>query len=337
MSVSPKLVTIFGGSGFLGRYIARRMAKDGWRVRVACRRPNEAGFVRTYGVVGQVEPILANIRDEASTEAAIAGADAVINCVAILNEQGKQTFDALHVDGADRIARLSAKHGVSNLVHISALGADPDSDSDSARTKAEGEAAVTAAFPSAVILRPSVMFGTEDEFFNRFASMARMGPVLPLVGANSRFQPVYVDDVAQAAVLGAQGEAAAGIYELGGPKAAPLSEIIGDMLDVIRRRRLVVNMPFFKAGLMAKSLDLLQFLSFGLFSNTILTADQVKQLRNDNVVADDAKSFADLGIQTTDYMSVLDDYLYRHRPNGQFTELTESARNMRSSASSSEF
>ena len=325
MPQSPKLVTIFGGSGFVGRYIARRMAKEGWRVRVAVRRPNEAIFVRPYGVVGQVEPVLANVRDDASVQAAVAGADAVVNCVSTLQEKGKQTFEALNDEGAGRIARAAAEAGVAQLVHVSALGADADSDSDSARTKAEGEAAVTAAFPNAMILRPSVIFGNEDQFFNRFADMSKLSPVMPLVGGASLFQPVYVDDVAQAACMGAMGNANAGVYELGGPEVASLSDFISKLLHIIRRRRLVLNLPFFVGTMMGKSFDLAQMLSFGLFTNTILTADQVKQLRNDNVVGDGAKTLADLGIQATSLDAVVDQYLYRHRPQGQYTELTESA------------
>jgi uncharacterized protein YbjT (DUF2867 family) len=213
-----KLVTIFGGSGFVGRYVARRMAKEGWRVRVAVRRPNEAIFVRPYGTVGQVEPILANIRDDDSVRAAIHGADAVVNCVGILAESGKNTFGLVQHHGAARVARMAAEEGVGTLVHVSAIGADEDSESDYANSKALGEAAVLEAFPRAVILRPSIVFGPEDEFFNRFAQMTRFGPILPVVGADTRFQPVYVDDVAKAAVMGVAGQAAPGIYELGGPE-----------------------------------------------------------------------------------------------------------------------
>lgn len=337
MSQSPKIVTIFGGSGFVGRYVARRMAKQGWRVRVAVRRPNEAIFVRPYGVVGQVEPILANVRNEESVRAAISGADAVVNCVSTLQEKGKQTFDALNVDAAERIARLTADAGIARLVHISALGADAESNSASARSKAEGEAAVLAAFPDAMILRPSVIFGDEDQFFNRFASMAVMTPILPLVGGASLFQPVYVDDVAQAAVQGVLGQAEAGIYELGGPEVDSLSNLVKRMLGTIRRRRLVVNLPFFAGSLMGRGLDLAQSLSLGLFTNSILTADQVKQLRNDNVVSQDAKSFKDLDISPIGLEAVVDEYLYRFRPQGQYTELTESAKGMRGAPTSSDF
>ncbi|MGB7287194.1 MAG: complex I NDUFA9 subunit family protein, partial [Salaquimonas sp.] len=181
-----KLVTIYGGSGFVGRYIARRMAKAGWRVRVAVRRPNEAIFVKPYGVVGQVEPVFCNIRDDASVAAVMQGADAVINCVGVLTDTGKNGFDAVMAEGATRVARIAASQAVSNMVHISAIGADPDADSHYARSKAQGETGVLEHMPGAVILRPSVIFGAEDTFFNRFAGMTRFGPVLPLVGADTK-------------------------------------------------------------------------------------------------------------------------------------------------------
>jgi NADH dehydrogenase len=324
-----KLVTIFGGSGFVGRYIARRMAKEGWRVRVAVRRPNEAIFVRPYGAVGQVEPVLANIRDDASVAAAIAGADAVVNCVGVLTERGKNSFEAVQTDGAARIARIAAEAGVGQLVHLSAIGADAESDSDYARTKAAGEAAVQAHFPGAVILRPSVIFGTEDEFFNRFAKMTRLGPVLPLVGGHSRFQPVYVDDVAKAAVAGVLGQAAPGVYELGGPDVETLHDLMVKMLEVIRRRRLIVNLPFWVGSVMAFGFGAMQALTVGLIHNGVLTRDQVRQLRRDNVVSDGAKGFADLGIEPTDMDAVLADYLWPYRPGGQYSDLQASARNLK--------
>ncbi|WP_370268589.1 complex I NDUFA9 subunit family protein [Nioella sp.] len=324
-----KLVTIFGGSGFVGRYIARRMAKEGWRVRVAVRRPNEAIFVRPYGAVGQVEPILANIRDDASVAAAIAGADAVVNCVGVLTERGKNKFEAVQAEGAARIARLAAEAGVGQLVHLSAIGADAGSDSDYARTKAEGEAAVLNSFPGAVILRPSVIFGTEDEFFNRFAKMTKLGPVLPLVGGESRFQPVYVDDVAKAAVAGVLGQAAPGVYELGGPDVESLHDLMVKMLKVIRRRRLIVNLPFWVGSVMAFGFGAMQALTVGLIHNGILTRDQVRQLRRDNVVGEGAKGFADLGIEPTDMDAVLADYLWPYRPGGQYSDLQASARNLK--------
>jgi len=324
-----KLVTIFGGSGFVGRYIARRMAAEGWRVRVAVRRPNEAGFVRPYGVVGQVEPVFCNIRDDASVRAVLGGADAVVNCVGVLNEVGKNSFAALQAEGAGRIARLSAEAGIGTMVQLSAIGADPDSDSAYARTKAAGEAAVLEHQPDAVILRPSIVFGPEDQFFNRFAGMARLGPVLPVVGAETRFQPVYVDDVAAAAVKGVLGQSAPGVYELGGPDVMTFRELMQLMLQVIRRRRLVLNMPFGMATLMGFGFDMLQKVTLGLIENKMITRDQVANLRRDNVVTPDARGLADLAISPTAMAAVLPDYLWRFRPGGQYAELTDAARDLK--------
>ena len=324
-----KLVTIFGGSGFVGRYVARRMANEGWRVRVAVRRPNEAIFVKTYGVVGQVEPILCNIRDDASVANAMRGADAVVNCVGVLNDLGNNGFEAVQAEGAERIARLSAQQGIKRMVHISAIGADPESDSEYARTKAQGEAGVLAHMPEAVILRPSVIFGPEDQFFNRFAAMARMSPFLPIFGADTRFQPVYVDDVAQAAVKGVLGQAEPGIYELGGPEVKTFRELMQQMLGVIHRRRIIIGLPFWVGRIMAGVLDIVKFVSFQLFPNNILTRDQLKNLRRDNVVSDGAKGFADLGIEPATLESVLPEYLWKFRPSGQYDEIQNSARNLR--------
>lgn len=328
MSNAPKLVTIFGGSGFVGRYIARRMAKEGWRVRVAVRRPNEAIFVKPYGTVGQVEPILANIRNDASVQAACEGADAVVNCVGTFDKKGRNNFEAVQVEGAGRIARIAKAAGVKHLVHISAIGADKNAASEYGRTKAAGEALVKQAFPSAVILRPSVIFGTEDKFFNRFASMASITPVIPLVGGSSKFQPVYVDDVAKAAVMGVLGQASAGVYELGGPDTETFAALVDRMLICIRRKRLKVNIPFLAASLQAKMLDLVFAMTMGLFKNTILTADQVQQLRSDNVVGPRTKGFTKLGIEPVAMDAVLDSYLYSFRPYGQYAELTASGKNL---------
>jgi NADH dehydrogenase len=324
-----KLVTIFGGSGFIGRYIARRMAKEGWRVRVAVRRPHEAGFVRPYGVVGQVEPVFCNIRDDASVRGVLGGADAVVNCVGILNEFGKNSFEAVQASGAERVARLAAEAGITRMVQISAIGADADSRSAYARTKAAGEAAVLRHQPDAVILRPSIVFGAEDEFFNRFAAMSRLGPVLPVVGADTKFQPVYVDNVAEAAVKGVLGQAAPGIYELGGPDVMSFRALMAMMLQVIRRRKLVLNVPFPVARLMGGGFDLLQKLSLGLIENKMITRDQVANLRNDNIVGEGTAGLSDLGISPVSMGAVLPDYLWRFRPGGQYAEMTESARNLR--------
>lgn len=324
-----KLVTIYGGSGFVGRYIARRMAKAGWRVRVAVRRPNEALFVKPYGVVGQVEPILCNIRDDDSVRAALMGADAVVNCVGILVENGKNRFDAVQAEGPARIARLAAENGVKRMVQISAIGADMQAESDYAATKGEGEAGVLKYMPDAVILRPSIIFGPEDDFFNRFAGMTRLSPVLPVVGGDTKFQPVYVDDVAQAAAMGAMGDAPGGIYELGGPEVDTFRGLMQRMLEVIHRRRLVLNMPMWIARIMAFGFDMLQAMTFGLISNGMLTRDQVKNLTKNNVVAEDAKSFDDLGIRPVAMAAVLPDYLWRFRPSGQYDAIKDSAQNLR--------
>lgn len=324
-----KLVTIYGGSGFLGRYIARRMAKQGWRVRVAVRRPNEAMHVRPYGAVGQVEPILCNIRNDMSVQAAMLGADAVVNCVGILVKNGKQTFDAVHHDGAERIARLAAAEGITNLVHISALGADAQSASDYGRSKAEGETAVLQHMPDAVILRPSVMFGSEDGFFNKFASLSRLGPILAIVGGKTRFQPVYVDDVAAAAEVALLGQAQTGVYELGGPDTETLRQTVTHMLTEIHRRRLVLNLPFWVGSLIGWGFDMMQTFSLGLISNGILTRDQVRSLKTDSVVVADAKTLADLGITATAYGAVIPGYLWRFRPSGQYDAIMDSAKNLK--------
>ncbi|WP_298498776.1 complex I NDUFA9 subunit family protein [uncultured Maritimibacter sp.] len=323
-----KLVTIYGGSGFLGRYVARRMAKSGWRVRVAVRRPNEALFVKQYGAVGQVAPILCNIRDDASVASAMAGADAVVNCVGTFDKGGKNNFDAVQAMGAERIARLAAAEGVANLVHISAIGADANGASLYARSKGKGEAAVLSHFPNAVILRPSVIFGPEDDFFNRFAGMSRMGPVLPIVGGKTLFQPVFVDDVAAAAEKGAKGEAPAGIYELGGPDVQSFRDLMGEMLEVIQRRKVVVNLPFWFAGVMGSVFDFLHAAT-GRLVTMPLTRDQVTSLRSDNVVGDGTRTFADLGIEPTAMEVMLPRYLWRFRKDGQYADITASARNLR--------
>ncbi|SES92170.1 complex I NDUFA9 subunit family protein [Paracoccus homiensis] len=324
-----KLVTIFGGSGFVGRQVTQLMAKRGWRVRVAVRRPDEALFTRTYGAVGQVVPVLCNIRDEASVRAAMSEADAVVNCVNITNPEGKSTFSSVFEEGAAIIARLSAEMDVAQIVHISGIGVDPDSDSKYVAAKARGERAVLTARPDAIVLRPSVIFGTGDSFFNRFASMARFGPVMPISGASTRMQPVHVDDVALAAAKGACGEVPPGIYELGGPEVMTLREIIALVLKTIHRRRLIANMPFWMAGIGAGVLDGASYVTGGLFTNRILSRDQLALLREDNVVSDGAKGFADLGIQPTAPEAVLEQYLWRFRPSGQYDAIKDSAKNLR--------
>ena len=322
MTEQPPLVTIIGGSGFVGRYITQRMARRGWRVRVACRRPNEALFGKPYGVVGQVEPVQCNIRDDASTRRVIAGADAVVNCVGVLWQAGRNTFDAVQDEGAARIARIAAEEGA-RIVQISAIGADENSASDYARTKGEGEAAVRAADAKAVILRPSVIFGPEDGFFNLFAKLTRFTPILPLVGADTRFQPVWVEDVAEAAARAACGNVAGGTYELGGPRVATLRECMELMLRMVRRRRLLINVPFFFARIKAWFLEKMAWVGM----RPLLTRDQVKLLAVDNIVSEDTPGFAEIGIAPTAMEAVIESYLYCHRPYGQYTALSDDRQN----------
>lgn len=313
------LVTVIGGSGFVGRYIAQRLARQGWRVRVACRRPNEALFVRTYGVVGQVEPVQCNIRHEGSMRAVIRGADAVVNCVGVLYEKGRNRFDAVQAEGAGGAARIAAEEGVARFVQISALGADADSESAYARTKAAGEAAVREAFADAVILRPSVIFGPGDGFFERFAAMARYIPlILPIVGADTRFQPVWVVDVAEAAGRAAGGGVVPGTYELGGPNVYTLRQAVALTLSAAHRRRLVINLPFWLARMQAAVLEWLPV--------PPLTLDQVKLLQHDNVVSEGARTLADIGIEPTAPEGIVESYLVAYRPHGQYQHAEEEGR-----------
>lgn len=317
------IVTVFGGSGFIGRYVAKKLAKQGWRVRCAVRRPNEALFLRPYGDVGQVEPIQANIRDEASTLRAIRGADAVINLVAILFPTGKQSFDAVQHQGAERIARLCAAEGVDTLVHISAIGADAESDIPYVRTKGLAEQAVREHVPGATILRPSLVFGPEDQFFNRFAGMARMSPVMPLIGGDSKFQPVYVADVAEAAVRALTDSTAKGqTYELGGPEVVSMREVYEMIFEETRRKRLTISVPWWAAKMQAWFLELPNRI---LGVPPLLTRDQVEMLKSDNVVAEGAKGLRELGVTPTTMDSILPTYLYRYRPYGQYARMKPGA------------
>lgn len=324
---NPPLVTIFGGSGFVGRYITQRMALAGWRVRVAVRRPNEAMQVLPYGEVGQVALMQVNVRDPESTRAAIQGADAVVNCVGIIAENSRQKFNEVNCESAGRIARLSAEADVLKLVHLSALAGDAHSSSAYAQSKAGGEADVLRYFPEATILRPSIIFGPEDSFFNMFGTMSRYFPVLPIVGANSKMQPVYVDDVAAAAEAAILGDAS-GIYELGGPDVETMRALMQRLLHVVRRKRYIVNIPFGMARINAFFIEMWHKVSLGIVP-LVLTRDQVKLLKFDNVVHPGAKGLEALGVHPTSMGAVLDSYLYRFRPQGQYTDLTTSAKNLR--------
>ena len=307
-----RLATVFGGSGFIGRYVVRDLAVRGWLVRAAVRRPDEALFLKTSGALGQITPVAANIRDRASVMRAVAGAEAVINLVGILHEGGRQKFQSVQADGPRIIAEEAAKAGVRHLVHISAIGADPNSSSAYARTKAAGEAGVRQAFAGATILRPSIVFGPEDDFFNRFARMAMLSPALPLIGGGTtRFQPVYVGDVAEAAMKAIETPEAAGkVYELAGPKAYSFAELLRLMLTEIGRKRLLLPLPFPLASLMGAVMQCLP--------NPQLTADQVRLLKRDNVPSAGSAGLADLGITPTGVEAIIPTYLDRYRARSYY-------------------
>lgn len=302
-----RLVTVFGASGFVGRYVVQQLAHRGLRVRAAVRRPALAEFLRPYGDVGQIVPVQANVRDDTSVARAVDGADAVVNLVGLLHKSGKQRFDAVHAAGAARIAGAAKAAGVPRLVQVSAIGADAGSTAAYARTKAQAEAAVTAAFgPAATILRPSVVFGPEDGFFNRFAGLARFLPVLPLIGGGAtKFQPVYVRDVAATVVAVLDAAAAAPVYELGGPRVYSFRELLEYILEVTDRKRLLVPLPFEIASFEARFLELLP--------KPLLTRDQVELLKHDNVVSPGMPGLKELGIEPTSVEAIVPTYLRRYR------------------------
>jgi NADH dehydrogenase len=314
-SNSDTLITVFGGSGFLGRHVVRALAKRRYRIRVAVRRPDLAGHLQPLGTVGQIHAVQANLRYPESVEAAVRDSAVVINLVGILFQHGRQRFTAVHTVGAETVAQAASDFGA-RLIHISAIGADVNSSSAYARSKAEGERLVLAAKPTATIMRPSIVFGPEDGFFNRFAAMARLSPVLPLIGGgHTRFQPVFAGDVAAAIATVVQGNATPGaIYELGGPEIRSFRELMEYVLATIERRRLLLPLPFALAKLQAA---FLQFLP-----NPPLTPDQVELLKRDNVVSEDAKgrsrTLQGLHINPTAMETIVPSYLWRFRRSGQF-------------------
>ncbi|PLU46434.1 complex I NDUFA9 subunit family protein [Sinorhizobium medicae] len=324
LSNLPPLVTIFGGSGFVGRHVVRALAKRGYRIRVAVRRPDLAGHLQPLGNVGQISFVQTNLRYRNSVDRAVDGADHVINCVGVLFENGRNTFDAVQDFGARAVAEAARATGAT-LTHISAIGADARSDSSYARTKGRAEAAILEILPTAVILRPSIIFGPEDGFFNKFAEMARFSPVLPLIGGgNTRFQPVYVTDVAEAVARSVDGKLAGGtIYELGGPQVLSFRECLDIMLKTIDRKRSFVSLPFGIASLMGSVASLVPFIE------PPLTADQVVLLKSDNVVSamaeTEGRTFAGIGIEPTMLESILPTYLVRYRPHGQYTRTGRAA------------
>jgi uncharacterized protein YbjT (DUF2867 family) len=310
------LVTVFGGSGFLGRSVVRALAKRDYRIRVAVRRPELAGHLQPLGRVGQIHSVQANLRYQASVEAAMRDCGVAVNLVGILAESGAQTFDAVQDKGAGTVAKAASAAGA-RMVHVSAIGADENSPSRYARAKAAGEAAVLTALPSATILRPSVLFGPEDQFTNRFAALARISPMLPLIGGGgTRLQPAYVGDVATAVADAVDGKTKAGaVYELGGPEVLSMREIMKIILDITDRDRMLVSLPFGFAKMQAL---LLQFAPGPLK----LTPDQVALLRSDNVVSEAAKAtgltLEGLGISPDSIEAIAPQYLWRFRPAGQF-------------------
>ena len=307
-----KRVTVFGGSGFIGRHLVQRLARAGARVTVAVRSPRHADFLRPRGDVGQIAPVAADVLDEAAVAAAVAGADGVVNLVGIMYPRGRYGFDAVHAEGAEVVAKAAAAAGVPRLVQVSAIGADANSPSAYARSKAAGEAAARAAFPGATILRPSVLFGPEDDFFNRFAAMARLSPALPLFGGGeTKYQPVYVGDVADAIVKGLTDPAAAGkTFELGGPTIYTFEELMRLVLAETEREAMLLPVPFFVADLIGTFAPLFPL------GDPLLTRDQAKLLRIDNVVSADALGFSALGIAPTAAEAILPTYLARFRKGG---------------------
>jgi uncharacterized protein YbjT (DUF2867 family) len=323
---TERLVTVFGGSGFIGRHVVRALALEGWRIRVACRRPDLALFLQPLGGVGQISFAQANLRDPASIAAALRGADAAVNLVGILAEGGKQSFTKLQAEGPALVATAAKAAGAERFVHISAIGADAGSASAYARTKALGEAGARSAFESAVILRPSIVFGPEDGFFNRFGAMSRLLPVIPVVGAQTKFQPVYVGDVAKAVALALDGKAKEGAtYELGGPEIKTFEALVRYVLAVVERDRPILKLSFGSGALIGAVTEFLSAVSIGLFPRLLTTTrDQVQLLKHDNVVSQEAteqgRTLQGLGIAPQAIETIVPSYLWRYRKNGQYQD-----------------
>jgi NADH dehydrogenase len=315
---APGLITVFGGSGFVGSQVVQDLARRGWRIRVAVRRPDRAWRLQTSGHVGQIQAVRCDATDPAQVEAALHGADAAINLIGILYESGARSFEAMHVDAARNIAAACAAAGIDRLVHVSAIGANPESDSKYARTKAAGEMAVREAKPDAVVIRPSIVFGAGDNFLNRFAAMASMAPALPLIGGGrTRFQPVHVGDVARAIVRAVERPDTAGrTFELGGPEVMTFEDILKLILRETRRRNGLVPLPFFAARAIGSLAQLTSVVGIA----PVLTRDQVVLLESDNVVAEGAEGLAELGVEPTGVEAIAPSYLWRYRRGGQFSE-----------------
>lgn len=315
---APGLITVFGGSGFVGSQVVQDLARRGWRIRVAVRRPDRAFKLQTSGAVGQIQAVRCDANRPEDVAAALQGADAAVNLIGILYEQGRRTFDALHVGVSRNIAEACAAAGVVRLVQMSAIGASPESASDYARSKAAAEMAVREAKPDAVIIRPSIVFGAGDDFLNRFAAMATMAPALPLIGfGRTRFQPVYVGDVAEAIARAVELREAAGrTFELGGPAVMTFEAVLKLILRETRRSNGLIPLPFFAARMIGSMAQLTAFVGIP----PVLTRDQVLLLETDNVVADGAEGLAELGVEPTGIEAIAPSYLWRYRRGGQFSE-----------------
>ena len=318
MAANPGLVTVFGASGFLGRYVLRALTARGWRVRAAVRNPHTSHELKVVGDVGQVQLMQANLRYPQSVARAVDGADAVVNLVGVLFEAGRQTFEALHVGGPDVIGEACAAAGISNVAHVSAIGANVESDSDYARTKGEGEAVLRDHVPSADILRPSIVFGAEDEFFNRFAGMTAFAPALPLIGGGqTKFQPVYVEDVANAVAIAVTRGTTGQTFELGGPQTYTFKALLEFVLETIGKKRFLAPVPWFAANMMGYGGELSGALPF---VKPFLTRDQVENLKTNNVVADNAIGFEAFDIRPETIEAIVPTYLAKYRKYGQFYE-----------------
>lgn len=318
------LVTVFGASGFVGRHAVKALAKEGYRIRAVCRKPNLANFLLPAGHVGQIQIVKGNVNREEDVAKAVAGAAAVVNCTGVLYGHGAQGFESINADAPGRIARAAMAAGVQTLVHVSALGADTESDSGYARSKGLGERNMREAFPRVTILRPSLVFGPEDQFFNRFANLARYVPALPLIGGGkTKFQPVYVADIATAIVKTVSDARTAGrTYQLGGPKVYSFKELLEFILSQTGRKRLLMPVPSFLASIQAFFLELPSFI---LPLRPLLTVDQVKLLKSDNVVQSGAFTLDDLAITPSSVEAVVPGYIWRFHPKGQFRDQVPSA------------
>ena len=315
--MTGKIVTVFGGSGFLGRHVVRALCRHGWRVRVASRRPHLAGDVKLAGDIGQVQLVQANVRNRASIKRALQNAEAVVNLVGILQERGSQNFHGTQALGAANIAAISAEAGIRNFVLVSAIGADADSRSRYANTKAEAERTTRESIPSATILRSSIMFGPEDGFFTRFARMARLAPVLPLIGGSTKFQPIYVGDVSAAVANALKPGNAGKTFELGGPRTYTMKELLQYITREIDRPRLLVPVPIAVAAPAGYIIGALSKLN--PFFGPPITGDEIQMLKTDNIVTPGANTIADLGVTTLESVeAITPTYLWRHRPHGQF-------------------